>query len=242
LAGRANVPSLMQDFQILGKASPMQHVWAVASNSDIRSVADLRQAAEQSPLVFGVRNIASTSFTSLAVGAHLLNLPHVFVSGYASNRDTRLALMRAELDLTSMDLSSGARQLSQGLLRAVLQISDREFDNPVDVSRIETLADHVRMTSETRGEQARIGRALLGLLGMNRLFVAPAGLSPGLQACMQAGIATALGDATVIAALRYRASNTRFVNAHAVRSELFDVIDSLPLLEPIISAATQRLR
>ena len=35
-----------------------------------------------------MRNVASTSFASVAVGAHVLDLPHHIVAGYASDSDS----------------------------------------------------------------------------------------------------------------------------------------------------------
>jgi len=242
VTGRKNVPSLVTDFEILGKVSPMQHVWAVASESRFYSVDDLRHATARGPLVLGVRNIASTSFASLAIGAHLLGLQHVIISGYASNRETRLAAMRGELDVVSMDVSSGSRLLANGSMRPLLQISEHDFKGSPYLAGVDTLADHVDFSNQSNNPSVSSARVLTTLLQANKLFVAPAGLPPSIGDCLQNAISSALNDEATAATLHARFAGSEFIDGTTTRKELQTIVDSLPVVESIVSTAAKRLR
>jgi tripartite-type tricarboxylate transporter receptor subunit TctC len=241
LTGREGVPQLADEFHILGRASPTQHVWVVAGNSPFQSLGDLRRAAPEDPIVFGVRNVASSSFASVAIGAHVLDFPHSIVAGYASNRDTRLAVLRGEVDVVSMDRWSGAQMLESGGLRAILQLSNVPFDGGPGLAGVPTLTGG-KIGRPIVPERLAAARALVALLKTNRLFVAPRGLDSLASVCLEEAIAATLADEVVAGALESRASRVDFATGVAANADLQAMVEQLPQLATVVRAAADRLR
>jgi tripartite-type tricarboxylate transporter receptor subunit TctC len=237
LAGRENVPNLLQDVHVLGRASSMQHVWAAPYDGALRNVDDLYTTP--APLVFAARNVASTSFVSLAIGAYALNLPHEFIVGYESNRETRLAALRGEVDVVSMDLSSGLKRIERNELRPLLQISARGYDHPILSPDLPTLLQKAGSISDPH--RMRIAQTLLKLLGSNRLFVAPADLPAPISVCVQNAIAQTLATPSVARALEARAARIDYAHRAQVLADLRAVYAALPELAPIVADAASRL-
>ena len=187
-----------------------------------------------------IRDRASTSFVSLAVGAYALNLPHEFVVGYESNRATRLAALRGEVDVVSMDLSSGLKRIERQELRPLMQISERGYGHASVSPDLPTLLQKAKNRIDPH--RLRIAQTLLKLLGSNRLFVAPADLPTPISICLQNALAQTLTSPSVVQALESRAAPIDYAPRAQAVSDLHAVYAALPELAPIVAAAADRLR
>ena len=236
LVGRSRVPRIVEDFHILGRASPMRHVWATAADGTLTDLQTVRNSSKL--IVFGVRNVASTSFVSLSVGAWALQLNHAFVVGYASNRGTRLALARGEVDVVSMDLSSGQRQIKNGLLRPIAQMSVE----PIQHALAEGVPTMLAALESGDAARIKVVQGLYQLLGSNRLFVAPPDLPPHLSACLQTAITKTFEHAATTRKLELRAAPVNFADAQQTLADLRALNSVLPEIAPIVRSAVARIR
>ncbi len=234
ISGSPDIPDLVEDLTILGRASPVQHVWVTSAASDIGVLTDLALPGRE-PLVFAVRSTASSSFASLSVVAHMLGLNHVFVSGYGSNRDARLALLRGEADAASADVNSASSMLQSGDLRALLQVAQHADPNMPHLENVPVLGE-----LQQRNED--LVEALVSLLGANRLFAAPPDMNADLSKCFETAIAATLKDANISSALRKRASAIQYADGETALADLEKAQAGLSRISSIVTTAIARLR
>jgi len=213
LSGETRAPNPARDFTILARAGRSRHVWATGKDSSLRSLADVFEAARTRPIVFGLRDVGSTSFISIVLSSNLLGLDYTLVAGYGGSREAVLAVMRGEVDLISYNYDSIQENIDAGDLRVLLQISDEPIADLEPMESAPWLGGRegvaVRRASE-RGEDPGAAeaqaRAIAEVIGAGRILAAPPDMDPGLATCLRQTVLRALNDE----AFRQAAANARF--------------------------------
>jgi tripartite-type tricarboxylate transporter receptor subunit TctC len=211
LTGHAGDIDLVNDLEILGRASTVVHVWVVKADGPLRNLDDLRRVARSRPIVMAVRDVASSSYLSLVAGSNLLAIPHALVAGYVSNREARMAVLRGEADVASMNFESGADMLAHGELAAVLQMTDAPIVDDDRLVGVPLLAGPHGIIA-TDPARARVAAILVRVLGANRLFVAPRGLSRARSDCLREAIGATFADEALRAPLATVATRIDYVD------------------------------
>jgi tripartite-type tricarboxylate transporter receptor subunit TctC len=174
----ANRPDL-GSFAVIGRANRVKHVWVVKKGSALADFEVLKTTSR--PIVVATRDVSSTSFYSLTIGAALLRLPIEVVAGYASNRDARLAILRGEVDLASVNFDTALKMIESGELEIVVQITDRPIAGHPALVNVPHLGESidVRPTDAT---------ALASFLGAGMLIVGPHNLTSAKLNCLRSAL------------------------------------------------------
>ncbi|MDH3692838.1 MAG: tripartite tricarboxylate transporter substrate-binding protein [Gammaproteobacteria bacterium] len=201
LAGEEAAPNPSTDFTILGRIARSQHVWATGRDSSLKTIDDVFRTMEQRPIVFGVRDVGSTSFLSISIGSFLLDIDHEIVAGFSGSGATALAAVRGDVDLISNNFGSIFKHIEAGDVRPLLQISDGEIAPHRTLDRVPVVGGDKGLAARRAaqlGQDPEAARddvaALIGLVGAGRLVAAPLNLQEHIQTCLEQALYTALTD------------------------------------------------
>lgn len=246
LTGEADAPDPTTAFTVLGRISRSWHVWATSATSGLRSMEDVAAAASRRPLVFGINEVGSANFVSIAGASALLELPVEFVGGFAGNRAASLAAIRGDVDLVCFNYETIRDLIADGELRPVLQISSSPIAADPALAGAAVLggesgwavaAAWARGKDVGRARQAADG--LARVMGAGRIVVAPAGLPAPLADCLK----RVVGEVLTGPALR--ASTRRAIDPASADAALGDVVaagSTAALLVPVVREQLARIR
>ncbi|NNL53805.1 MAG: hypothetical protein HKP32_01480 [Woeseia sp.] len=176
----ANRPNL-ESYAVIGRANRVKHVWVVKKDSALADFHALKTHGKHTPIVVATRDVSSTSFYSLTIGAALLQLPIEVVAGYGSNRDARLAILRGEVDLASVNFDTALKMMESSDLEIVLQIADRPIAAHPALANVPYLGETVNVRPTDAA-------ALASFLGAGMLVVAPHSLTATKLNCLRAAL------------------------------------------------------
>jgi tripartite-type tricarboxylate transporter receptor subunit TctC len=249
LSGTANVPNPAQDFTILGRLVRNQVVWVTSANSPLHSLEEVLAQSQRRPIVFGISEVGSTTFTGVAVATHLLGINPAYLSGFAGSRETSLAVMRGEVDLASFTFESVLDRLESQELRVLLQISGKPISAHTLLDGVPQLCGPQGIVA---GRAAKLGRdprqseedalALTRLTGAGLLVAAPPNLEAGLSGCLQQSLYEVLNEAELQAAA---AKANRSLDVGRADEALSDIRGAALQAErflPILQAAISKIR
>lgn len=230
---------------LLARVNRVRHVWAVAKGRGPQTLAALLRLGR--PVVAATRDVSSSSFYSLIVASRLVGLAIEIVPGYASNRDARLAVLRGEVDVASMNFASARNMLAAGELQPVLQIAA----TPIDATLLEGVpllagpagivhGSHARPSDAAIA--ARRATALVRLIGAGQLAVGPRRLAPAARACWRASLDTVLADPTVTQGVQRVGRALDPADAATVQSDIEAVLAQGAGLASMIREERERLR
>ena len=243
-----NLPTI-GSFQVLYRINRVGHVWVVANGSGLETIAKILEAGRSVPIVVATRDVSSSSFYSLAIGAELLGLPIEVVAGYASNREARLALLRGEVDLASMNFETGVGMLESEELKAVLQISSYPLAQHPTLADVPMIAGDNGILASTRysasddPETRALGASVLTrFLGAGQLIVGPKYLDTGVRACIEQALHSIVPSSSLRDALQKIGRSVDSAPAPVVESELEQVLEASAVLSSAILEQLERLR
>jgi tripartite-type tricarboxylate transporter receptor subunit TctC len=249
LAGDHAVPNPLTDFTILSRVTRSRHILATAASSPLKNMADLFELARSRPIVFGLNDVASPSFVSATLMSHILDFPVQIVSGYGGSRESILATLRGEVDVSSYNFDSIFDQIKNGELRPLLQISDESLSNHPAFQGVLVLGGPNGLAvarARSRGRDVDAAEAdahtAAALIGAGRLVVAPLGMSSELNSCL----AGALNRVVTSDALRSIAASANITldiaDAKIARAEIADLREKMDRFIPIVQSAIERIR
>jgi tripartite-type tricarboxylate transporter receptor subunit TctC len=249
LAGEKRAPNPASAFTLLGCVARAYHVWVTRRDSSLRTMEDVFAENRTRPVVFGTREVGSSSFVDAALTAHVLGLHIDIVGGYTGSNDTVLAAMRREVDIVTHTLEAVVDHIENGDLRPLLQIGvSRRFAHPV-------LAD-VPLLGGTEGVAARRARqtgrpveavlddvdALVRLIGAGRLVAGPPGIPPDLSACMGSALLEALQGADFQRRARDAGLSLDIASGEEAYEALQAVSRKFDRFAPVIRTAIRKVR
>lgn len=243
-----NLPTI-GSFQVLYRINRVEHVWVVANGSGLEKISKILEAGRSVPIVVATRDVSSSSFYSLVIGAKLLGLPIEVVAGYASNREARLALLRGEVDLASMNFETGVGMLESGELKAVLQLSSLPLARHPSLADVPMIAGDngiLASTTYSAGGESKIralgASALTRFLGAGQLIVGPKDLDIDVRACIELALHSTVPSTSLRDALQKIGVSVDSAPAPIVRRELEQVLEESDILSSAISEQLERLR
>jgi putative tricarboxylic transport membrane protein len=127
LIGARGVRFDLSKMSWVGKAASEPRVIVIASQSPIKTFADLR--AQKTPVNFATSGIGSANYVEITSLTHVLNLPIKILTGYNGN-DDQLAMRRGEVVGSSGSRSSFEQFIKNGYGRFIAQIGGSEKDVP----------------------------------------------------------------------------------------------------------------
>jgi tripartite-type tricarboxylate transporter receptor subunit TctC len=233
-------------FTILGRISRSAHVWAAGVDSPLRTMADVRAAAAQRPLVFAVNEVGSANVLSITVAAALLGVDATLVPGFEGMRGATFAAVRGDVDLVSFNYDTVRPLIAAGELRPLLQVSEEPIAAVAELEGVAVLGgpaglavEHARNTGQDEHYALRMSAALDRTVGSGRVVVAPAGLTPALTSCLSVALQLALASEEL------RDRTTRALDAadaETARADIEAAVADASLLRAIVERALDRIR
>ena len=238
-----------EDFTILGRVARNQTIWATGARSGLRTIEDVLSVARTRPIIVGITEVASNNFVSLAVGAYLLGIRVEYVPGFAGSRESSLALLRGDIDLSSYTFGSVLDHIDNGDLRPLLQITHRRIAPHGSLENVPLLAGDDGLAARRAGELQReeseaaaTADALTGFVEAGRVIAAPPSLRGGLLRCLDQRLHEVMTDPEFEAAAA-RANRTLDVAAAAAATEeIRAAAAAAPRLLRIVEEPIRRIR
>lgn len=192
LTGESSAPNPAKDFTILGRVVRNQVVLVTGYSSPFRTIEDVLAEAGRRHILFGISEIGSTNFVNMAVTASLLGIDARFIAGFAGSRETSLAAMRGEVDLSAFTFESILDRVEAQDLRPILQISAKTISPHASLEGVPLLCGEAGLVG---GRAAQLGRdarqteadaqALVNLSQTGLLVAAPPRMDEGLFQCLE---------------------------------------------------------
>ncbi|HEY5595929.1 MAG TPA: tripartite tricarboxylate transporter substrate-binding protein [Candidatus Bipolaricaulota bacterium] len=249
LTGEVQAPNPGTDFTILGRVVRDQSVWVTGPDSPFQTMEHLLARAREHPVLFGISEVGSTNFVSIAIGSSLLGIDAQYVAGFPGSSETSLAVIRGEVDLTSLTYESVLDLIEAGDLRPLLQISVEPISTHPALDGVALLGGAQGVAA---GQAEALGRsveqataqaqALASLIGLGRLIAAPPGMEKSLFHCLEQGLHEALTDPEFVAAAAEAQRSLDVARADVVLAEFDAAIEQAAGFVPIVQAAIDQVR
>jgi len=247
----SKAPDPIRDYAVLAKVAGNHMFVFTGSDSGIGDIGDLLMLAASRPIVVGVRDVGSASFFAVPVTADLLGLDYSVVPGYVGSTGRVLAAIRGEIDIIFQNFDSVRRFVESGELVPLLQITERksihmETGFPGTVPLLGGQTGLAAQQAEAKGKSVEtaveMAAALATIQAAGRLVVAPAGLSPALEECLQTALMETLLSPELGAAARRAGLSIEAAGAAEVSAELMASLQALNELRQLVRLAVERSR
>jgi len=138
----------------IGKAASEPRVFVIASQSPIKSFADLQ--AQKQPVNFATSGIGSANYVEINSLTNVLRLPIKILTGYNGN-DDQLAMRRGEVQGGMGSRSSFDQFVKNGYGRYIAQIGGRDKDVPQLAALVsDPVAKEIIALIQSQGDIARL--------------------------------------------------------------------------------------
>ena len=164
----------------LGSMGRDDYGLAVAANSPIKSVADLRALAQQRPVKFTATGPEGTAYAATLIGTRLLGIRTQLITGYKGSNDYVVGAIRGDGDAVVTALPLLRRMAAADTLRIIAT-----FEKKSSVPGAE--------------DATSLGQPELSEIVLERLVGAPPGLPAPIKAALATALAKAMADASVVA-------------------------------------------
>ncbi len=242
LVGQTQAPNPATEFTVLARIARSQHVWVTAADSPLRTMDDVFALTKERPLVYGTRDVASISFLSVTMGAHILNIPVEAVAGYSGSSQETLALLRGEIDVISVNFSSAFKKIEAGDVRPLLQIAETPIPNPGLLDGVPTIGGEGGLAATLFGDEPATVNALVNFTGAGRLIAAPLTLNEDLKGCLRAALLAVLTDPEFVAAASEARLALNVAPGDEATAGLRQVGEESSTFRDVVARAVERLR
>jgi tripartite-type tricarboxylate transporter receptor subunit TctC len=164
----------------LGSMGRDDYALAVASNSPIKSIADLKALSATRPVKFTATGPEGTAYAATLIGTKLLGIRTQLITGYKGSNDYVVAAMRGDGDAVVTTLPLLRRMAAGDSLRIIATFEKK--------SSIPGAAD-----------ATSLGQPELSEIVLERLIGAPPKLPADIKATLVTALAKAMADSQVIA-------------------------------------------
>lgn len=153
-------------------------------------------APRDKPLVASVKEVTA-SIAELGLAAHALGIPLRFATGYKGSGDHMAAVLRREVDLMAISVTTVLKAARGGDLKPVLVVSDRPLDEMPGVPWLAGAGGLVDRTTANRpaaerAEAMRVARQAAEMARAVRAVFVSSKLPADAQRCLAAAVETAL--------------------------------------------------
>jgi tripartite-type tricarboxylate transporter receptor subunit TctC len=155
------------------------YVLAVAADSPIRSLDDLKALSQRRPVRFSVTGPAGTGQAATVIGTELLGVRRQLISGYSGSAEFIVAAIRGDSDAVVASLPTALRYMQAGHIRFLASFE-----------RTSSIPDIPDATS--------LGQPDLAQITVERVVGAPPGLPGEIRDVLSDALANALTDPAVV--------------------------------------------
>ena len=157
----------------IARLATEEYTLAVATKSPIRSIEDLRKLGR--PVKMPSTDFGSTAYAGMAIFGEMLKFPVQHLTGYKGTNDYIVAVVRGDGDATTGPVSTMAKFIQSGDMRALFTTEDKST-----LKGVPTIAE--------------LGHPDLTGLGVDRFVVGPPGLPAEITQALSQAMATAVQD------------------------------------------------
>ncbi len=219
----------VEDFTPIGRIAVSDPVLMAARTSRYRTWEQILDRGDSEPLVFGQTGVGGTGWIWSLLASEVLELDVVQVSGYPGTRETSMALIRGEVDLSGFTFESMLDRTRSGDLVPILRISSAVDQRHPELREVPALvgpdgvaAARARELGRDPAPRVALAEAIDRVLSSGRLVLAPAGLDPEVAACLQAGLATVLADPGFLESARRAARSIHYGDPELLAAQLVE--------------------
>ncbi len=249
LTGEERAPNPTTDFTILGRFTRYRYLWVTGGTSPLQSLDDLFQTAKKRPILFGISEVSSANFLNLAILASLLGIPAEFIAGFSGSRETQLAVMRGEVDITSSSFDSLVERIEARDLRPLLQVSQEDIATHELLRNVPTLTGEKGIARQRAHDIGRDSdqaesevRKIIQIISGGLIIVAPRGVPEPLFQCLEQQLYDALTDPEFQAASVKANRSLDIARAGEALAELQQVASETQQFLPLVRAAINQIR
>jgi tripartite-type tricarboxylate transporter receptor subunit TctC len=249
LTGETNAPNPAKDFTILGRIARNPAVCVTRGDSPFPTIDDLLAEAERRPLLIGISEAGSTNFVNLAVMVHLLGINAEFISGFGGSRETSLAVMRGDADLSAFTFESVLDRIEAQDLSPVLQIGEERISRHPSLEGVPLLGGDGglaprRATELGRDPQQAVSDAetLARLTGAGLLVAAPSKMDGPLFRCIEQMLYESLTDPAFQAAASVAHRSLDVGRAEEAQADIEAAAGQAERFIPVIREAIRKIR
>lgn len=204
LIGRKEVQFNWSKYTWIGTPERTSEMIFVRSDSPVKSVEDLRKAAD--PPKCGAVGIGSTDYYFPKLLEDAIGAKFAVVTGYQGAADIDLAVEKGEMQCRAGTLSSffgrepGRTWMKNGFVRILVQGGRKRDARAADAPTIHELMDKYKTPEAIR----RLAVVLLSPGDFGRPFLAPPGLAPDRTRALREGFARTMVDPEFLAEVKKR--------------------------------------
>jgi tripartite-type tricarboxylate transporter receptor subunit TctC len=249
MTGESNAPSPAEDFTILGRVTRNRTVWVTGRHSKLRTIDDLLDRSGKTAIVFGASNAGSSNFVSMVVSAHLLGIQAEFITGFAGSRETSMAVVRGEVDLSSFTFESILERIEAQDVRPLLQTTMTRISPHASLDGIALLCGDQGIAARRAAELGRDGRqveadavALTRVIEAGLVVAAPPRLDGSLARCLEDRLHDALTDPSFRAAASRARRSLDVGRAAEALIELRSAASEAERFLPLVRDTIRRIR
>ncbi|MFC2009818.1 Bug family tripartite tricarboxylate transporter substrate binding protein [Chloroflexota bacterium] len=177
------VPYDIQKFSWLPQVALAKFTVAVAGDSSINSIDELRALGLQRPIRVACSDVGRTEIVTM----NGLDIEHTFVSGHGSNLESTEAVIRGDADIVVYSTPTLAQWYLSGDMKPILVFSDTADQDLIDmgITGVETSKD--------------VGYPQLSAMVSARVLAGPPGLPDDIYEALNEAFWDALDDAELLA-------------------------------------------
>lgn len=164
----------------LGSMGRDDYGLAVAANSPVKTIADLRALSKTRPVKFTSTGPEGTAYAATLIASHLLGIKAQLITGYKGSNDYAIAAARGDGDAVVTALPLLRRLAAGNTLRIVAT-----FEKNASVAGAE--------------DATALKQPELSSIVLERLIGAPPKLPPKIKAALSGALSKALADPQVVA-------------------------------------------
>ena len=249
MAGAAEPIRFGEDLAILGRVARDFDVWITAAGSGLNSIVDVRRRAAEGGLVFGASSVPAGDWLGCDLGSELLGLERKFLTGFDGTGQKILAMVRGELDVTSLSWASARKYIDSGEARVLMQVSSGQIDEHPALASVPWLggteglaAQYAKDAGLDQARAIALANALSSILAAGRMIVSPPGLDPALHDCLEAAVYAAMTDPLFVAAAEDARRPIDPARGAEVMVDIQQIDDEADALIPIIRRNLEKTR
>ncbi len=175
------------EWTFLGRVAAVNPLVYTSAESGIDSPEKLMAAEEE--VVFGIGGVGSDAFYATRVLGETLDFPYKIIAGYPGSGEADAALLAGEVEASVNSVDSALQTVEGGKATPVLFVSNEPSELLPDVPTVADVGDEAQQETLT---------SLAAIYDLERILVAPPGVTEEAADCLGETINAALTDQALV--------------------------------------------
>lgn len=211
------------EWTFLGRVAAVNPLVYTSSKSGI-DTADKLVAAEEK-VVFGIGGVGSDAFYATRVLGETLGFPYEIIAGYPGSGEADAALLAGEVQASVNSIDSALQTIEGGKATPVLFVSNEPSEQLPDVATVTDVGD---------AAQKETLASLAAIYDLERILVAPPGVSEETAECLGEAINAALTAPALVEELEAAERTLNPLNREETMELVEQAAEGLAELKPLL--------